>query len=210
MEKAALLSSLKNGEIDPTCLYNKGISLFWLDQVHAEVGRMTSEGIHRQNVHEFLDAEYFLQNEFDLPVKHDALQFPGQGLMNPERAQRIGERIKTLAAKNDFEKVREFMSTWEPWVDYMKSLPKHKESYEKYLEIYQDILEELQSDYEKPGSATNALCEKDYQEKLDATVAKRRTWEKEVTAELTRTFITNVRADYLMDYRGIPECLNGT
>jgi len=208
MRDAALLSFVKSGQIDDVTLYNVGISFFRLHAVRAEVGKRSPIGGHAQNVHDYLDAEYFLQEELNLPTQHSVPDHPNQGFVNRQVAREIGNAVKARMAKNNGASVIEFMSTWAPWQDYVSTLPENRGAYEAVSKTYEEALELLQADRETSGSNAAALTEKQYLGDVDALAGRRADWINQYTGQKTFEFLATHKAEFLIDGGTMPRYFN--
>ena len=204
MESAVILSNLGRGELDETSLYNLGVSFCRLEELRAAVGRRTAGRIHRQNVHDYLEAQFHLQDELDLPIKNDQPHYPGQGIMTSAVIREIANEVKQRITDDDGEKVMQFMSTWEPWQAHLKTAPQHRSKYARLEENFQRMMEQALAEREDPESAMSVLTEPDFQEHANTIQAQLRSWETDFTGQLTREFLSNSRSNILIDGGTMP------
>ena len=194
--------------MDAVALYNLGISFFMKDAVHAEVGKRSPPGGHSQNVHDYLDAEFLLQDELNLPTKHARPDHVNIGFVNPRVARTIGDAVKAKAAENNGDKVREFLSTWAPWQEYMLALPKNRSEYEAMSQTFETALEKLQEARETEGTPAAACSEADYLLDVEAIAARRADWIIQTTAQKTFEFWATHKAEFLIDEGTMPQYFN--
>lgn len=208
MRDAALLSFVRTGQMDDVALYNLGISFFMLDAVRTEVGRRSPPGGHAQNVHDYLDAEFYLQDELNLPTKHTRPEHVNVGFISAAVAREIGNAVKAKAYQNNGEKVRDFLSTWAPWQEYIAALPKNRADFELVSQNYEKALEQLQADRETPGTPAAALSEADYLLDIEAIAERRTDWIVQTIGQKTFEFWATHKAECLLDAGKMPKYFN--
>jgi hypothetical protein len=204
MQDMALLSTLSKGETDDLTLYNCGISFFKLDAVRAAVGERCNVGSQEQNVHNYLDAEYYLQDELGLPTHHATPGGPDQSHINRQIAAEIGKIVKALLAANDGDNVMQFMSTWGPWQEHLQKA--HPDKFERLNNDYHAILEKAIEDRENPDNPRSKGSHKEFVDYVNSIQRKREEWTGEVVGAMAREFLLNHRGGLRLDMGQMPEC----
>lgn len=197
MEDAALLARLNTGEIDERVLYNIGISFFKLEELRSAIRRRMIGRDQSQNVHAFLDAEFFLQDELALPVKHDTPHYSGQSFMTREMASEISSEVVERLKVDDGGNVMHFMSKWEPWRGYVKA--NLADELEENNGTFYKLLEAAENDRENPESVLSTFTAPDYKEYVDDISAARVRLEDAFIGQSAKTLLLNSRADYLAE-----------
>lgn len=205
MQDAALLSTLARGDVDDITLYNCGISFFKLDAVRTAVGKRCGLGTQDQNVHSYLDAEYYLQDELGLPTRHDAPVYPDQCLINRGIARQIGTEVRALTAMDDGDRVMQFMSTWGPWKEYLKKSPAHAEKFEKMMENYHALLEDAATQRAVPDSTIGRYTDKEYMDYANLILSRHEDWNAQLAGQISREFLLNHRAELLINTGAMPK-----
>jgi hypothetical protein len=208
MRDAALISHLKNGNIDDVQLYNIGLSYFKLNAVRSAVGRRSPPGGHAQNVHDYVDAEFGLQETLGLPTRHPRPVYGRQGFITAEVLQDIEAEVKQKLSENNGAKVMEFMSTWEPWRKHVINLAENNEDYKKMTAIYHTRLEKLEAARERQGSPIAALTQPQYEEEMNAAAERLNDWTNQLVGQHTFAFLVNHRADFLIEGETMPRYFN--
>ena len=208
MRDAALISHLRSGRIDDVELYNIGVSFFKLDAVRAAVGRRSPEGGHAQNVHDYLDAEYGLQDSLGLPTRHPHPTYGHQGFISDAVLRDIEAEVKSALSENNGAKVMDFMSTWEPWRDYVVGLPENVRDYERMTETFHARLERLEDAREIKGSPIAALTQPQYEEEMNDAAGRLKDWTSQLVGQHTFAFLVNHRADFLIEGEAMPAYFN--
>lgn len=208
MQDAAMISHLNRGRIDDVDLYNIGISYFKLNAVRAAVGRRSPEGGHAQNVHDYLDAEFGLQETLGLPTSHPHPTFGHQGFINEVVLRDIEAEVKVALSENNGARVMDFMSTWEPWKNHVVNLPEHVREYETMTATFHRRLEALETQRETPGSAIAALTQPQYEEQMNDVAGRLNDWTGQLVGQHTFAFLVNHRADFLIEGDAMPAYFN--
>ena len=149
MEDAALLSNFSAGRIDEITLFNYGISFFMRDTVREKVKQLIDEqldgGEAQQGSHDYLNANFYLQDELHLPTRqeHPVVPDVAQGIVTRRIAVNvIGPFVKNRAIEKNGENIRKFMGTWKPWVDHLnRSDPIAQEMTASFQESLVDLEE---------------------------------------------------------------------
>ncbi|EGF32762.1 hypothetical protein IMCC9480_1988 [Oxalobacteraceae bacterium IMCC9480] len=218
MENAALLSNLNRGAIDEKALWRYGISFFKLDVVRSEVGRLYRSlnipvGSQSQDVHDHHNAVYYLQDELNLPTRHDQPIYIGArlvGIMTEARARAIGEKVKARAAENDGEHAFNFMATWEPWKTHLQNRDEQDQSpeFQQFTQVmnhFEKLLERTARNRDVVGSITNRLNPVEYDAELGTIMAGRNQSVTDACVHLSRKFLLNYRANYLHERDLLPD-----
>jgi hypothetical protein len=205
MQDAALLSTLARGNVDDITLYNCGIAFFKLDAVRTAVGKRCGIGTQNQNVHSYLDAEYYLQDELGLPTKHDTPVYPDQCLINRGIAREIGNEVRALTAADDGDHVMQFMSNWGPWKEHLKNAPQHAEKFEEMMKNYHALLEDATTQRENPESTIGQYTDKEYMDYANLILSRLEDWNAQLVGQLSREFLLNNRADLLINSGAMPK-----
>ena len=208
MRDAALLSFVRTGQMEDVALYNLGISFFMLDAVRGEVASRLPPGGDAQSVHAYLDAEFYLQDELNLPTRHSRPEYANVSIVDAAVAREIGNAVKAKITQKEGCKVRDFLSAWAPWQEYLFALPKNQRDYEKMSQNFEIRLEKLEEAREIPDSPEAACNERDYLLDVEAIAAARADWIIQLTGQKTFEFWATHRAELLIDGGNMPRYFN--
>ena len=165
-----------------------------------------------QSVHDHLNAVYYLQDEFRLPHRHARPRYIEDRsitIVTPREARRIKEIVRERAIASDGMRAINFMAAWDPWVTHLKAQDVH-ETFPQFGQIMDDfyaLLAMTESRRLIDGSPEYRMDPVAYAAELGSIQAKLREWETEVAAELTKKFLLNHRADYLIEQGQMPAYL---
>ncbi|MDH4395350.1 MAG: NEL-type E3 ubiquitin ligase domain-containing protein [Limnobacter sp.] len=194
-------------EVPPDDLFNLGVAFFKLALVREETTKYLTEGRGRnieQNVHDYLDAEYFLQERLGLPTCHQAPTFNDIGNMNREVAARIGDRIEQRLSEKDGVEVIDYLSQWDPWAGHVLSQRQLADDIAKISEIAHKSLEDLEDNRTNPNSEFHSN-EGKYLEEANKIALQKKELTREFVGQKAREFLINQRTNFLIEAGRMPD-----
>lgn len=211
MEDAALHARLIRGAVtDETTLYNYGTSFFMLDAVREETEQLLrarrAEGVDtRQEVHDILNARYYLQDTLHLPHRMQRPIVPRAmfGIVTRRVAEEvILPRVTARAIENNGQNVMRFISNWAPW---RRHLDAHWPAMQGMSASFHELLEEIMENRNIPGSHIAQLSEVDFNAKIRQTQADKVRAEAELADQLALELLFNRRGEYLVTHNHLSD-----
>lgn len=194
-------------EIPPEDLFNLGVAFFKLELVRSETTTYLNEGRGRnieQNVHDYLDAEYFLQERLGLPTCHINPHFENIGNINQRVATEIGDRIETKLCEKDGVAVIDYLSCWEPWTSHVLGQAQNTKDLELILLTANSRLTLVEQNRENPRSDLH-MNEGEYINKVNQIALQKKAMTREYVGQKAREFLINQRANFLIEAGRMPE-----
>jgi len=196
MHGLAVLDLLTGSDVtDEAKLFNLGVAFYKLNMVKSETCKRMANAIdQRETVEDVLTAEYLLQDDLGLPLRHIRPSFIGSGNMTPAIANEIKETILSRLISKDGVYVIDFLSDWQPWSKYIEGLERNQPDFDKLRDLFAENLATIMNNPDYPESVQIAHAE----EVMD----KHREWKREVVGQKSREYLINYRANLLFE-RGI-------
>jgi hypothetical protein len=194
-------------EIPPEDLFNLGVAFFKLELVRNETTRYLNEGRGRnieQNVHDYLDAEYFLQGRLGLPTCHRNPYFENIGNINLRVANEIGDRIETKLSENDGVGVIDYLSCWEPWSSLVLSEAQNAKDLDLISLTANTRLTHVEQNRENPRSELHTN-DGEYLNKVNQIALQKKEITREYVGQKAREFLINQRANFLIEAGRMPD-----
>lgn len=198
MHAAAILENLCRTRTvrHESTLYNLGIAYCKLNALREAVGKIVNgpqgNQPNSESVEDYLYVEYLLQEPLGLPTRHNQPRYGGTGAIEGTSVEGIGQQVIQRLLEKDGSYVFEFMSRWEPWVQYIEQRPAYRGDFEDLYSIFSNRIESYQREAER-----GQITEQDLVEKANQCMDQHRVWKSELVGQKSREILMNVRADVL-------------
>ncbi|MDH4396151.1 MAG: NEL-type E3 ubiquitin ligase domain-containing protein [Limnobacter sp.] len=201
--QAALHALGGSARLNPVDLYNLGVANCRLNLLRNEVSALIRQHDF-ESVEAALHAEFALQDRLSLPISQGRPAHLSSSGFNEEIIKQLEHNVKFELLKDEGRAVTEFMSGWQPWVDYLVAQPRNVEQKNELTEAFQNSRDNFESERATTGTVANGLSDEEYQHKLALLGNQLNNWQRELAGQQSWQYRATERANMLMDSGRMP------